>query len=151
MSEKHGFYKIVFCTDFSGQSLHAFEYALDLAAGVIGSELIILHVIHEPDAQFWKTYIYEIEKVDESAKKAIDDVLEKTYLPLIPSHQHYSIHITIGNEQATILEFARKNSPDLIVIGKRTQTSMGMLFHGNLIEHIVRKSICPVLVVPYKG
>ncbi len=66
------FKRILFCTDFSESADAAFDFALDAAIRRPGSTLYLLHVIHEPDAQFWKSYIAEVENVNDDAKKAID-------------------------------------------------------------------------------
>ncbi|HOD52626.1 MAG TPA: universal stress protein, partial [Candidatus Hydrogenedentes bacterium] len=55
--------RILFCTDFSENAEFAFDYALDASVRRPGSILYIFHVIPEPDAQFWKTYLYEVEDV----------------------------------------------------------------------------------------
>ena len=64
--------RVLYCTDFSENASRAFAYALEAAALRKGSELHLIHVIPEPDAQFWKSYIYDAEgDVDEKAKKDI--------------------------------------------------------------------------------
>ena len=84
MPHRNIFKKILFCTDFSENSDAAFYYALNIAEGNPGSELIILHIIPEPDAQFWKSYIYEVDDVDEKAKSDIDEKIREAYLSQIP-------------------------------------------------------------------
>ena len=66
------FERILFCTDFSQNAYDAFGFAVDAASRRPGCLLYILHVIPEPDAQFWKTYIYEVEDIDKKAKQDID-------------------------------------------------------------------------------
>ena len=56
--------RILFCTDFSDNADRAFAYAIDAAVRRPGCTFYLLHVIPEPDAQFWRTYIYEVEGVD---------------------------------------------------------------------------------------
>ena len=56
------FQRILFCTDFSRNADLAFSFALDLARRTPGTLLYLLHVIPEPEAQFWKTYLYEVEE-----------------------------------------------------------------------------------------
>jgi nucleotide-binding universal stress UspA family protein len=51
------FKRILFCTDFSESADAAFDFAVDAAARRPGSVLYVLHVIHEVDAQFWKSYL----------------------------------------------------------------------------------------------
>src|SRR5512140_3789012 len=67
------FKRILFCTDFSESADAAFEFALDAAVRRPASTLYLLHVIHEPDAQFWKSYMAEVDNINAEAKKAIDE------------------------------------------------------------------------------
>ena len=48
------FKKILFCTDFSKNSDHAFSYAFNLATAY-NATLLILHVIVEPACYYWST------------------------------------------------------------------------------------------------
>ncbi len=65
---------ILFCTDFSANAALAFDYAIDAAARREGSLLYLLHVIPEPESQFWRTYIYDADfNVDEKAKRDLDE------------------------------------------------------------------------------
>jgi nucleotide-binding universal stress UspA family protein len=48
------FKKILFCTDFSENSDHAFSYAFNLARAY-DATLLILHVIVEPVCYYWST------------------------------------------------------------------------------------------------
>ena len=56
--------RILFCTDFSENANFAFNFAVDAAIRRPGSQLYLLHVVPESEAQFWKSYIYEVEGVD---------------------------------------------------------------------------------------
>jgi len=64
--------KILFCTDFSENAGYAFNFAVDAAVRRPSCTLYLLHVIPESDAQFWKTYIYEVDNVDNKAKRDLD-------------------------------------------------------------------------------
>ncbi|MGC9052773.1 MAG: universal stress protein, partial [Candidatus Hydrogenedens sp.] len=73
-------HKVLFCTDFSENADIAFQHALDIVLRRPGSLLIILHVIPEPEAEFWKTYVYEIDDIDKKAKQDIDENIRQSYL-----------------------------------------------------------------------
>ena len=113
-----------------------------------GSVLYVLHVIPEPDAQFWKTYIYEVEDVDQKAKRDIDERIEKTYLVRAPKSVQIEVVIRVGKDSDSILEFAEENAVDLIVMGRRGRSSLGKVLFGNVTEKICRKAPCAVLIVP---
>ena len=140
--------RILFCTDFSENAEFAFDCALDAAVRRPGSILYLLHVIPEPDAQFWKTYIYEIDDVDEKAKHDIDERIAQTYLSRTPESVNIQIEIRVGKDSDTILQFAEEKNVDLIVMGRRGRSSLGKVLFGNVTEKISRKAQCAVLIVP---
>ncbi|MFO7975756.1 MAG: universal stress protein [Candidatus Hydrogenedentota bacterium] len=140
--------RILFCTDFSENAEFAFDYAIDAAVRRPGSILYLLHVIPEPDAQFWKTYIYEVDDVDQKAKHDIDERIAKTYLARTPESVNIQVEIRVGKDSDTILQFAEENDVDLIVMGRRGRSSFGKVLFGNVTEKICRKAQCAVLIVP---
>ena len=140
--------RILFCTDFSENAEFAFDYAIDAAVRRPGSILYLLHVIPEPDAQFWKTYIYEVDDVDEKAKHDIDERIAKTYLARTPESVKLEIAIRVGKDYDTILEFAEEKNVDLIVMGRHGRSSLGKVLFGNVTEKISRKAQCAVLIIP---
>ena len=90
------FKRILFCTDFSESADAAFEFALDATVRRPGSTLNLLHVIHEPDAQFWKSYIAEVDNVDADAKKAIDEKVATAYRSRLPAGVEMKAEFRIG-------------------------------------------------------
>jgi nucleotide-binding universal stress UspA family protein len=142
------FKRILFCTDFSESADAAFEFALDAVVRRPGSALYLLHVIHEPDAQFWKSYIAEVDNIDDDAKKAIDEKVAAAYLARVPDGLDVKVEFRIGPDAATILDFAQATQIDLIILGRHGHSSVGKALFGSVAEKIVRKAECAVLVVP---
>jgi len=142
------FKRILFCTDFSESADAAFEFALDAAIRRPGSTLYLLHVIHEPDAQFWKSYMSEVDNLDAEARRAIEEKVATAYLALVPQGLDVKVEYRIGPDAATILEFALATQIDLIVLGRHGHSSVGKALFGSVAEKIVRKAHCAVLVVP---
>ena len=148
--ETAGVYRrILFCTDFSGNADAAFLNALHLARQQPpGLQLHLLHVIPEPDANFWKTYIYEVDDVDAKARQDIDRKIDTDYRSRVPPTIDFHVHILIGRDYIRILEFASGNGIDLIVLGRQGHSSFQKIWFGNVTEKVVRHAACPVLVVP---
>lgn len=140
--------RILFCTDFSENAAFAFSYAVDAAVRRPGSELILFHVVPEPDAQFWKTYIYEVDGIDEKARHDIDRKVDDAYRPHVPDCVAFRVEFCIGRDYIKILEFAQDNQIDLIVMGRQGHSSFGTVLFGNVTERVARRACCPVLVVP---
>jgi nucleotide-binding universal stress UspA family protein len=143
---RYGTYRqILFCTDFSPNADLAFGLAVEAAERNRGSMLTLLHVLPEPDAQFWKNYLYGMEDVDTKARADIDRKVEETYRPRIPPELQFRTVFKIGNPAHEILDFAKTEKVDLIVLGRQGQ---GSVFYGNVVSRIARTADCPVLVVP---
>lgn len=140
--------RILFCTDFSENADFAFTFAVDAAKRRPGCLLYLLHVIPEPDAQFWKTYLYEVDDIDEKAKRDIDAKIDKTYRPRVPEGVELKVEFCIGRDYIKILEFAEENDIDLVIIGRQGHSSFGTVLFGNVTERVARKSPCPVLIIP---
>ena len=143
--------RILVCTDFSENADLAFDFAIEAARRRPGCVLFLLHVIPEPDAQFWKTYIYEVDDVDRKAKQDIDAKVALAYRPKVPAGVDLRVEFRIGRDYMKILEFANENDIDLIVMGRQGHSGLEAVLFGNVTERVVRKAACPVLIVPLES
>lgn len=148
MPYRNIFKKILFCTDFNTDAMSAFHYALNIAEGNVGSELIIFHVIPEPDAQFWNSYIYEVDDVDSKAEHDIDSIITESYLNKIPKGISYSVRTVTGNVGEQILKISQTDKIDLIIIGRGAGSNIINRLLGDFTKKLIHKAGCPVLVVP---
>jgi nucleotide-binding universal stress UspA family protein len=142
------FQRILFCTDFSESADAAFEFALDAARRRPGSTLYVLHVVHEADAQFWKSYTAEVDNLDSEARQAMETKVASTYLEQVPQGQMVKVEFRVGPDAATILDFARTEGIDVIVLGRHGHGGVGHALFGSVAEKVVRRAACAVLVVP---
>ncbi len=142
------FRRILFCTDFSESADAAFDFALDAAVRRPGTVLCILHVLHEADAQFWRSYLAEVDNVEEEARQAIDARIRENYLARVPAGVPVQVEIRDGPDAQAILDFAAQTQADLIVIGRHGHGRVSKTLFGGVAEKIVRKAHCAVMVVP---
>jgi nucleotide-binding universal stress UspA family protein len=142
------FEKILFCTDFSENADYAFDFAVDSAVRRPGCTLYLLHVIPEIDAQFWKTYVYEVDNVDQKAKNDIDEKIDRVYRPRVPAGVEFKVEIRVGKDAQMILEFAEQTGIDLIVMGRRGHSALQRALFGNVTELVARKAHCAMLIIP---
>ena len=142
------FKRIVFCTDFSENADFAFEVAIDSARRRPGSTLYLLHIIPEPDAQFWKTYLYEVDDIDRKARADIDAKVDESYRHRTPEGVDLRVEVRIGRDYIKILEFADEVQADLIVMGRHGRSSLEKVLFGNVTEKVARKAKCAVLIIP---
>jgi nucleotide-binding universal stress UspA family protein len=141
------FRRILLCTDFSENADFAFEYALGLASAS-KSELHLLHIVPETEAQFWKSYIYEVEDVDRKAKQDIDSAINERYRYKLPEGLPLTVCCRVGKESREILEYAEEQHIDLIVIGREGHSALGTALFGKITEKIARHAECAVLIIP---
>ncbi len=146
---RHGHYrKILFCTDFSENAKFAFDFAVDAAIRNVGCTLCLLHVIPEPDAQFWKGYIYEVGDMDAKARADIDRAIDADYRPRVPPGVNFEVEMRIGDAARMILDFAEQQGVDLLILGRQGSGAITQWLLGNVTGKVARKATCPVLVVP---
>jgi nucleotide-binding universal stress UspA family protein len=148
---KENYEKILFCTDFSDSASFAFHFALGAAQRNPGARLILLHVIPEPDAQFWKGYIYEVGDMDAKARADIDARIAADYTSRLPEGLSLAVEMRIGDPARTILEYAEAEGVDLIVMGRQGHQPVTQWLLGNVATKISRKALCPVLIVPLEA
>lgn len=148
MSTEATFQRILFCTDLSENADFAFSFAVDAAQRRPGCQLYLLHVIPETEAQFWKTYVYEVEDVDNKAKRDLDEQIRQAYLSRLPAGVEVKVEFRIGKDWQEILDVAQKIDADLIVMGRQGRGSLQKALFGNVTEKVTRKAQCAVLVVP---
>lgn len=141
--------RILFCTDFSPNADYAFHYALVAAQRSGGAELHILHVLPEPEAQFWKTYLYEVDDVEARASADMNRKISECYLRSIAPPVVAVVTIYQGKAEEEILRFAVRIEADLIVLGRQGSRSPGIHLFGKVTEVIARKAPCPVLIIPH--
>ncbi len=140
--------KILTPTDFSEFSAHALRYGCEFAKR-FGAELHLLHVIDEsltlpdpllgapvPDSQ--------IRDLQHSAETAMQNVLADDWLEGVKVAARV---IQIGSPFVGIIQYAKENEIDMIVMGTHGRTGLVHVMIGSTAERIVRKAPCPVLTV----
>ncbi len=142
------FTRVLFCTDHSENADHAFVYALDAVVKRPGCRLSILHVIPETEAQFWKSYVYEVDDVDSKAKNDLDARMKTAYLDQVPEGVEVEVIYRVGKDWQEIVDCAAQTGADLLVIGRQGSSALQKALFGNVTEKVVRKAACAVLVVP---
>jgi nucleotide-binding universal stress UspA family protein len=147
------FKKILFCTDFSENSDHAFAYALNLTK-TYNATLLILHVIVEPVSYYWSSTPKAEDELIAKQTERVKQEINTRYLQKIEGFKNYEIFARETDEGRAfyeIIQVAREESADLIVMGTHGRTGIDHLILGSTAEKVVRKSPCPVLTVRLPG
>jgi nucleotide-binding universal stress UspA family protein len=124
--------RVLFATDLSRESSAAIPYVLT-AARTWNAEIDVLHVCSSGES--------DCRLLMEDFGRAIEDIAKQEGDPSI----HY--HLIPGRPAHAVLDFARQNREDLIVLGLDRRRS---LYGGPSLSHayeIVCQATCPVLSV----
>ena len=138
---------ILFHTDFSADCDAAFEAAIQQALHNPGSQLHLVHVVPEPEAQFWKTYLYENEDVDNKAHADMDACIHDAYMARLPKSVPMHVLIRGSVAREVILDAAREVNADLLVLSLSPHHTLSHLL-GDDTRQILKHAPCPVLLVP---
>lgn len=133
--------------DFSEQSLRALAYAKTLGKPLAAS-LDLLHVIPNPflehpgglNAPLPRPFLDDLER---DARTRLEEAR------LSGEREAFSVRsvIKVGDPLFEIVEYARLQHVDLIVIGTHGRTGIAHMFLGSVAERVVRTAPCPVLTV----
>lgn len=145
--------KILFPIDFSKASLNAFSYALHMAKK-LQAEIVTLHLYElqgqDLDALYPFLYVnYEINDLSEfenykSSVRSLNMIAEKHNLGDVKlSHV-----LREGPVSEGILEAAKVEMPDYIVLGTHGATGLSGALFGSVAERIINGAEVPVLAIP---
>ena len=127
-------------SDFSTYSKQAVTYAFELAQ-TRGAKLSLLHVIEVP--------VYAIEVYLPLAD--LEQDARRELALLLPEAEAAHVDVTrlveMGVPYVKILEVARAEQVDLIVMSTHGRTGLGHLVLGSVAERVVRLAPCPVLTI----
>ncbi|ACM21874.1 universal stress protein Usp [Geotalea daltonii FRC-32] len=139
--------KILFATDFSENSEHAFEYAYSFARK-FESQLLILHVINEPvDLRGFYVPHVSFDNLEKEIEEGAEKMMEKFCRTRIKEETNYKSSIVMGIPYEEILKKAEEESVSLIVLGTQGRSGIDHLLFGSTAERVVRKAKCPVMTV----
>ena len=150
MMEYPKYKKVLFCTDFSENSDYAFEFAYGIARRDEGL-LYILHVIPKnPQQELIEGLIGEeiIKEVQKTFQEDLDNNYQERYVNKVENEITYKIITKSGREDEEILEFAKDEKVDIIVVGTHGKTGIEHVFFGSVAEKVLRQSPFPVFVIP---
>lgn len=136
------FEKILVATDFSESSRSAWFAGFNLASRCL-AKVEVLNIY---------TYIQYVFSSDNHAildarwQKRLLDEMETQYPSRLYPNSHRSITSSASIPEG-ILEYARKEACDLIVVGTHGRRGLGRLLMGSVTQELIRNSPVPVMVV----
>lgn len=154
------FKRLICAVDFSDCSLTAATSAASLAKQS-GAALSLLHVLEWPwhdatisnptgvpaaQAQAIADYRRYLES---GAKERLDAVAAS--VASAESSGTVATSIRFGRPHVELLEAARDEQADLIVLGVRGRGPLDLAFFGSTANHVVRSASCPVLTIRHRA
>lgn len=133
--------KILVPTDFSTGGQQALQTAVSLAREQ-QAELILVHVEEPPMAYGGGEFYYGLSEPNR-------DQLQRMLNEIQIDDSRVVVHrkLLVGAPAAAIVNFARDEGVDFIVMPTHGRTGLGRLLMGSVAEEVVRKATCPVLTV----
>ena len=144
------FKTILFATDFSESSDHAFGYARSLAAS-FNAKLVILHVINEPvDLRGFYVPHISFDKLEEEIEQGAQKLMEQFERKFLSDFKDYESVVAPGIPYDEIIKRAESAGAELIVMGTHGRTGLDHVLFGSTAEKVVRKSPVPVMTIRHK-
>jgi nucleotide-binding universal stress UspA family protein len=141
--------RILVPVDFSPDSDAALSSAVSLAQQ-LGASVHLLHVVENAlAAGMWsaEAYTAEVPGLQVDVVREAKEQLERM-IPTIAGVPFGLEHeVKVGPPAATIVECAKDELSDLIVMGTRGRTGLAHALMGSVAEHVIRTAPCPVLTL----
>jgi nucleotide-binding universal stress UspA family protein len=150
MIEYPQYKKVLFCTDFSENANHAFEFAYGIAKRDKGL-LYILHIIHHNSYQAYAASFIpqeDLKKIQKAIEEDIANNYNEHYAKKIENGITYEFVTKSGREDEEILTFAKQEHVDIIVMGTHGRSGIDHVFFGSVAEKVLQHSPLPVFIIP---
>ncbi len=133
---------VLFPTDFSDNSEHAFSYVKKIAE--CGAKRItLLHVQDKARIdKHLKERLAEFNETDTARLNRLKDDLEQS------GTKDVRIKIPYGSPKKEILERIREDNVSLVVMGSQGRGFIGEVFLGSVSHAVTRQAAAPVLLIP---
>ena len=146
--------KILMAIDRSGYKENIINFTISLAKP-LGAEIIAIHVIDKstivPATDAYGNYIGgdQNQATEEELRKQADDILSEA--ELLGDKEKVKVDKAIivspSSCAAAIIDYAKKNNVDLIVVGTKGMTGLKHFLLGSVANDVISHAHCPVLAV----
>lgn len=132
--------------DFSEPSIRALDFAIALAGRERG-QVTLLHVAH-PLLVEAAAATYDATFVTDDIERDLRNVAAAAVKNARGGAPQPDISVSVGDPASEILKCASDRRADCIVMGTQGLSGYKRLFFGSVTEHVLRRSLVPVLAVP---
>lgn len=138
---------IVVATDGSPPALCAVEHAVALAKQ-FSAALRVIYVVNAHLTFHLGAYQrLALETLEEEGRRAVREALK---IAESAGLKDVGGEVLCGNPRQAIVDWAREQDADLLVLGSQGYSRITYLLMGSVAEYVVRHASCPVLVVRQK-
>jgi universal stress protein A len=139
--------RILLCVDFSRNSQIARQTAASYVR-LFNAELFVLHVINtrylkHPALVDLPVYEDAYESVEQNALNSLDRLKQE----LVREFPNVTVTSRVGVPSLEIVDYAKEQGIDLIVMGTHGRTGVSHLMLGSTAEQVLRSAVCPVLTI----
>lgn len=138
------FNRILVGYDGSAGAHRAFEVALELAKGS-AAELLVLSVVE--GLPHYAATVSEMAEEKAEANHVADRLLMEAQAMAAAQGMKVSTHRAVGHVARTIVDFARQQDVDLLVMGHSGRSGVWGGFLGTTAEKVSRYAHCTVMIV----
>jgi nucleotide-binding universal stress UspA family protein len=152
--------KILAPTDLSQLSIAGVHYALELAR-TLGAAVTVYHVVNREEIMHYSDYFRHIGPRTQSFREppdilkryeaALARYMEENFSEMLPLVE-ITRKVEMGVPHKNIVERAKAEGTDLIVISTHGRTGLSHVLLGSVTEKVVRIAPCPVISIhPTQG
>ncbi len=135
-------HRILCPVDFSEQSLTALRQALAIARWH-DADVGVLHV---------EDRLLQTARADMRFRSHVSPTPEEELRAFAEragaSPRPVDVHVTAGEPAPAIVEHAKREAADLIVLGTQGRSGLSRVLLGSVAERVIREAPCPVMTVP---
>ena len=137
---------VLAAVDFSSSSRAALVWAAE-AARRFAVPLVVLHVVHDPEAAPGSySRAGEMQRMEDVAKQMLDEFLAEVRGRHPEVGDPRSL-LTVGLPATRILEVAEREGAQLIVVGSQGRTGLAHFLLGSKAERVAQLAPIPVTIV----
>jgi len=137
------FKKILLANDGSEHAFHALAFAISLAKQN-NSEL---HMISVEEIDYMPEFIEEVREEAGTAGRRYHSIIQRAKALAERSQVKLHTHVVAGHPVRDIVDFAKDNDFELLVIGATGHSALYERLIGSRADRMVQLAHCPVLVV----
>ncbi|NUU75273.1 MULTISPECIES: universal stress protein [Paenibacillus] len=134
---------ILLAADGSNNAIRAAKEAAYIASLIPDVEVEILFVVDLSKVKEEVLHSQNHEEIELKRKQKLMPVQQE----LTEKHVNYRVTFVNGDPGPTIVDYANKNSVDLLIIGSRGLNSLQEFVLGSVSHKVVKRAHCPVMIV----